>query len=115
MYVHIIFVACSSGYYGELCQETCGNCSDGVTCNNVNGTCTNGCDVGVYGDKCKTRMSRIDVSFFYFYTKYQFMGPVGRKFVWRKEHIHPMLLDFVKQREHNNADYLCMFGTCCTV
>ncbi|XP_056002093.1 receptor-type tyrosine-protein phosphatase epsilon-like [Ostrea edulis] len=34
-------------------METCGNCSDGVTCNNVNGSCTNGCNVGVYGDKCK--------------------------------------------------------------
>ena len=30
----------------------CGNCSRGDQCNHVNGSCLNGCDVGVYGDKC---------------------------------------------------------------
>ena len=30
----------------------CGKCSEGKECNRVNGSCLNGCDVGVHGDKC---------------------------------------------------------------
>ena len=34
------------------CDQTCGNCSYGQKCSRVNGSCLNGCAVGVYGDKC---------------------------------------------------------------
>ena len=34
------------------CKELCGNCSNGDPCHHVDGTCTNGCDTGIYGDKC---------------------------------------------------------------
>lgn len=30
----------------------CGNCSNGDWCFHMNGSCPNGCDVGVFGDKC---------------------------------------------------------------
>ena len=32
----------------------CGKCSKGKECNRVNGSCLNGCDVGVHGDKCNS-------------------------------------------------------------
>lgn len=34
------------------CDQICGNCSYGQKCSHVNGSCLNGCAVGVYGDKC---------------------------------------------------------------
>lgn len=30
----------------------CGKCLNGVKCNHVNGSCPNGCDTGVFSDKC---------------------------------------------------------------
>ncbi|XP_061195014.1 multiple epidermal growth factor-like domains protein 10 isoform X2 [Saccostrea echinata] len=51
---HRCELPCKKHFYGEVCKEKCGNCSDGVTCHHVNGKCTNGCDFGVYEDKCKT-------------------------------------------------------------
>ncbi|XP_056002334.1 multiple epidermal growth factor-like domains protein 11 [Ostrea edulis] len=45
---------CDQHKYGQHCPLQCGNCSDGETCHHVNGTCLNGCDVGVEGDKCQT-------------------------------------------------------------
>ena len=32
--------------------KRCGNCSGGVQCDHVTGTCPNGCDLGMHGDKC---------------------------------------------------------------
>ncbi|XP_061194964.1 multiple epidermal growth factor-like domains protein 10 [Saccostrea echinata] len=52
---HQCELPCSMQFYGDLCSMKCGNCSDGATCNHVNGTCTNGCNVGVYGDKCQKK------------------------------------------------------------
>lgn len=43
---------CSFGTYGLECENSCGNCSIGDRCNHVNGSCPNGCDVGVFGLKC---------------------------------------------------------------
>ncbi|XP_078330538.1 uncharacterized protein LOC144624552 [Crassostrea virginica] len=42
---------CNVYTYGSDCTY-CGNCSGGVQCNHVTGTCPNGCDAGIYGDKC---------------------------------------------------------------
>ena len=42
---------CNVYTFGSDCKH-CGNCSDGVQCNHVTGTCPNGCDAGIYGDKC---------------------------------------------------------------
>lgn len=38
------------------CASTCGNCLNGETCDNVNGTCTDGCNEGFKGILCKTSM-----------------------------------------------------------
>ncbi|XP_078328273.1 uncharacterized protein LOC144623668 isoform X1 [Crassostrea virginica] len=42
---------CDVYTYGVDCKR-CGNCSGGVQCNHVTGTCPKGCDAGIYGDKC---------------------------------------------------------------
>ena len=42
---------CNVYTYGSDCIH-CGNCSGGVQCNHVTGTCRNGCDADIYGDKC---------------------------------------------------------------
>lgn len=46
------FAECSAGTYGLNCGKVCGNCSNGDWCFHMNGSCPNGCDVGVFGDKC---------------------------------------------------------------
>ena len=46
------FTECDGHTYGLECKQRCGNCSDNVQCDHVTGNCTNGCNVGVYGDKC---------------------------------------------------------------
>ena len=43
---------CNDFKYGLECKETCGDCYQGEQCNHVTGVCLNGCDAGVYGDKC---------------------------------------------------------------
>ncbi|WAR29620.1 SREC-like protein, partial [Mya arenaria] len=40
---------CHGGFYGDDCQESCGQCASGVC--GTNGAC-NGCNVGYYGSKC---------------------------------------------------------------
>lgn len=45
-------IECDGNKYGLGCENRCGNCSTGEQCHHVNGVCKNGCDVGVYGDKC---------------------------------------------------------------
>ena len=42
---------CDVYTYGLDCKR-CGNCSGGVQCNHVTGTCPHGCDPGMHGDKC---------------------------------------------------------------
>ena len=53
---------CNVYTYGSDCIH-CGNCSGGVQCNHVTGTCPNGCDAGMYGDKCDLGNMRIKFSF----------------------------------------------------
>ena len=54
---------CNVYTYGSDCIY-CGNCSGGVPCNHVTGTCPNGCDEGIYGDKCDFGSLKIEVFFF---------------------------------------------------
>ena len=53
---------CNAYTYGSDCIH-CGNCSGGVQCNHVTGTCPNGCDTGIYGDKCDFGNEKIMFSF----------------------------------------------------
>ena len=49
---HNNVLGCEQFTYGLECKQACGYCSKGEQCNHVNGSCLNGCDVGVYDDKC---------------------------------------------------------------
>ena len=46
------FTECDGHTYGLGCKQSCGKCSGGVQCDHVTGSCPNGCDAGMYGDKC---------------------------------------------------------------
>lgn len=48
-----IDLACPNGYFGRMCLETCGKCLADQICNNVNGTCMDGCNKGFKGNLCK--------------------------------------------------------------
>lgn len=49
-----IYIAeCQNKTYGPGCLESCGRCLSGQQCNNVNGTCLNGCEAGYYKPRCK--------------------------------------------------------------
>lgn len=55
---------CDGKTYGFGCKENCGKCRGGAQCNHVTGTCQNGCDPGVYGDRCdKGTISLTEESF----------------------------------------------------
>lgn len=44
--------ACQNHTYGTECSEFCGYCLNEQQCDNVNGTCHNGCEAGYYSDRC---------------------------------------------------------------
>ena len=52
---------CDVYTYGVDCKR-CGNCSGGVQCDHVTGTCPNGCEPGMYGDECDRGNFRIKFS-----------------------------------------------------
>lgn len=45
-------VECMGNTYGMECSQTCGKCHRGEQCNHVTGICPNGCDPGMFGEKC---------------------------------------------------------------
>ena len=49
-----LVTACDQRTYGENCSEICSpNCAGlDQACDNVNGSCISGCDVGYQGEKC---------------------------------------------------------------
>ena len=61
-YELIYVTGCNVYTYGSDCKK-CGNCSGGVQCNHMTGTCPNGCDAGIYGDKCDLGNVEIKCSF----------------------------------------------------
>lgn len=46
------FLECLNYMYGLECKMICGDCKNKELCYYVNGSCLNGCDKGVYGEKC---------------------------------------------------------------
>ncbi|KAL4229451.1 hypothetical protein ACF0H5_012489 [Mactra antiquata] len=49
--------ACTDGYYGYQCENTCGNCLNSEACYKITGTCPNGCTTGYQGTQCITTCS----------------------------------------------------------
>ena len=45
---------CDNGFYGDLCEDRCGNCVGG-TCNQTTGYCADGCVDEWYGLPCEQR------------------------------------------------------------
>lgn len=46
-------LACMIGYYGENCDQKCGQCHNSIGCNVTNGYCSDGCVMGYWGNNCK--------------------------------------------------------------
>lgn len=49
----LILTACSDGFYGNECTETCGNCFMNAVCDKVTGQCPGQCESGWQGSLCK--------------------------------------------------------------
>lgn len=43
---------CDNGTFGTNCDSKCGHCLENITCNSLNGHCTNGCALGYSGEFC---------------------------------------------------------------
>ncbi|XP_065943691.1 uncharacterized protein [Magallana gigas] len=43
---------CHQGRYGRACSFQCGNCLNQLSCDNINGSCQDGCSSGWTGDRC---------------------------------------------------------------
>lgn len=50
---------CDEGTFGQNCSSVCGHCLDKKQCNNINGTCPNGCDSGYQGSHCTEGSSNV--------------------------------------------------------
>ena len=50
--LQIVFEECDKHTYGFTCSQICGNCYDEKQCDHVNGSCTQGCEAGMFGEKC---------------------------------------------------------------
>lgn len=71
--VELIFIECSSGYFGTGCRETCSrHCINNTVCNHVSGICPNGCEDGYMGTHCNSskRWMKFSEEIDYFYIRY---------------------------------------------
>lgn len=50
--------ACSAGYFGESCNNSCGHCSYATTCHHIIGTCDEECNPGYQAPYCKEGIIR---------------------------------------------------------
>ncbi|XP_056003592.1 multiple epidermal growth factor-like domains protein 10 [Ostrea edulis] len=46
------FIECEVSLYGDNCSKSCGHCLRPEQCDNINGTCKNGCKSGFQGTFC---------------------------------------------------------------
>ena len=47
-----------------MCKQTCGSCYGGKQCDHVNGSCTNGCEAGLFGEKCDEGWTMLNYDMF---------------------------------------------------
>lgn len=52
-YVYQIFADCVPGFFGVNCENICGKCKSGETCNTVTGLCPDGCESHLMPPNCK--------------------------------------------------------------
>ena len=53
-HVHLLFLECSDGQYGNNCVENCSmTCGDSDKCDKITGHCVGGCRAGWTGDVCE--------------------------------------------------------------
>ncbi|XP_060588341.1 multiple epidermal growth factor-like domains protein 6 [Ruditapes philippinarum] len=52
-----VYEVCPSGFYGDLCDQPCGNCLGGDVCYGNTGSCPRDCAAGWHGDTCDTACS----------------------------------------------------------
>ena len=50
--IYVCLSECMAGLFGENCNGTCGNCSNGESCHHINGSCMHGCDPNYQGLFC---------------------------------------------------------------
>lgn len=48
-----LFSVCKDGYYGKMCNISCGLCKDEHACDKHNGSCYNGCVPNFQQPKCE--------------------------------------------------------------
>lgn len=46
------WIACIPGYYGNDCNQTCGQCQGVIPCNSSSGECSEGCPDNWTGFRC---------------------------------------------------------------
>lgn len=49
---------CETGKYGINCSKSCGNCHNQSQCQNVDGSCSDGCSAGCKRSLCTERKYR---------------------------------------------------------
>ena len=65
MHVSTVFPllpVCSPHYYGSDCNSSCGQCKGNDLCNNVTGTCPNGCNGHWTGPNCNGKQNIVTVN-----------------------------------------------------
>lgn len=50
--LNFVFLECTDGLYGDMCQNQCGHCSNLSQCHHINGTCLSGCQPGYSSEFC---------------------------------------------------------------
>lgn len=58
---------CETGKYGINCSKSCGNCHNQSLCQNVDGSCSDGCSAGYKESLCTERKYNF-ISFLYHLT-----------------------------------------------
>ena len=53
-FINYFTVECDGRKYGMECSQMCGKCYRSEQCHHLNGSCPNGCDVGIFGENCVT-------------------------------------------------------------
>lgn len=48
-----LYLVCEDGFYGNMCNISCGRCKNGQACDKHNGSCYDGCVANFQQPKCE--------------------------------------------------------------